>query len=932
MADLGNTAYSKAPRHTDPSTAQGIRIDPGPFVGIVKSNIDPMRSGRLQVWIPEMGGDPDDSSAWRTVTYASPFFGVTSPPTGEERRPPGQNFATNPHSYGFWMVPPDLGVKVICTFIMGDPYRGFWFACVPEWPNMHMVPAIAGPNGPVVEYNEQENEAANIPDFYKRQSTAHDVVGRQLNKQGLGNDKQRGKITSTSFRESPSNVFGFSTPGRPLTKPSPKPNDSEDQEDPVYQSSVTGRDGGHSLVMDDGDEQGNNRLLRIRSGTGNQIMMNDNCGFIHIITASGRAWLELDQAGNINMYAKGQFNVKADGPMQFEGQLIKMKSNSTFDIMAMASAKITGMAGLDLNTMAMAKLTGKKGVHVKGKDAFVTGDSCVYVNGGKGVDIKGACVTVNSGSGKKAQDAGMATPPMGMPTAEPWFGHSKDCSNGGSGLGLALGVGLAAASVAVNAFGKSGNFGGPQQSSVERAVEVPIGVGAMAPTAAGTPTGVSGASVPSLGSTDYGRFGIGGVTGASLNPDVPAAGAQPVQFGGLSPVNSTQVNGFYIPGQTSIPMTDNISSVGGYGDQNTLYRAPSGTDYGTLVSNNNVGPWTFGQNTQTNAAAVTEPGSLVGQPDAALFQAPITSTAGISSATAETYQRINDLQEGRGLLLNRIDANNTRLQDPNLTSDERWAINREQTQLTLEAGQTRLDQTALERSIEPQPTVSNEQLAQARDYAAQNDGGASQEFNQTWTDQPVSRADYANAGFSTGKIEDRVLPNQSGGGTAEQPFGPSGTVNSEVYPQGAVAIVDGQPVQTGIPDAPPTTNIPDTTYDREFVNQGLAGDSAGGLGDTVGSGQQSDLPIFGQLAGPEFGGTANAQTGALVLGDQEQRGVNSGLLAENPTPTSLTSPVSGSNPAPGAGSTAASEAGGDAGGGAKPLTIKKPPEKPAAAC
>ena len=583
MADFGNTEYSKAPRHTDPSVAQGVRIDPGPFIGIVKNNIDPMRAGRLQVWIPEMGGDPSDSSAWRTVTYASPFFGQTPVPKPNGKQITGQNFNTNPHSYGFWMVPPDLGVRVICTFIMGDPFRGFWFACVPEWPNMHMVPAIAGPNGPVVEYNEGPNEAANIPDFYKRQSTPHEVIAKQLSKQGLAGDKQRGAITSTSFRESPSGVFGFSSPGRLLTSPVIRATPSEgDEAEKTYERESAGRRGGHSIVMDDGDENGNNNLLRIRSSAGNQIMMNDNCGFIHLITASGRAWLELDQAGNINMYAKGQFNVKADGPMQFEGQLVKIKSNSTVDIFAPAAVKITGMAGLDLNTMAMAKLTGKAGVHVKGKDAFITGDSCVHVVGGKGVDIKGACVTVNGGSGKKAQDAGMASPTMGMPTAEPWPGHSKDCSSGGSGLGMALGA--AAIGVAVNAFSSSGGYGSPSSA-------FPVTVGAMATG------GVSGAGVSALGPTSSGSFGISGVSGVSGSSTQPAN--NDINFE-RQELPDDALGGFdnNIP-NNDIPMSTTSTSIGGYTNPDVQY---GGTEYSTIVNDTN---YSFASNTQLSPTALT---------------------------------------------------------------------------------------------------------------------------------------------------------------------------------------------------------------------------------------------------------------------------------------------------------------------------------------
>ena len=37
-----------------------IPSDPGPFVAKVKNNLDPTRSGRLQVWIPDLGAGQEE--------------------------------------------------------------------------------------------------------------------------------------------------------------------------------------------------------------------------------------------------------------------------------------------------------------------------------------------------------------------------------------------------------------------------------------------------------------------------------------------------------------------------------------------------------------------------------------------------------------------------------------------------------------------------------------------------------------------------------------------------------------------------------------------------------------------------------------------------------------------------------------------------------
>ena len=56
----------------------GVPAQFGPFSGVVKNNVDPTRSGRLQVYIEVFsGGDPEDSSKWTTVRYLPSFFGNT---------------------------------------------------------------------------------------------------------------------------------------------------------------------------------------------------------------------------------------------------------------------------------------------------------------------------------------------------------------------------------------------------------------------------------------------------------------------------------------------------------------------------------------------------------------------------------------------------------------------------------------------------------------------------------------------------------------------------------------------------------------------------------------------------------------------------------------------------------------------------------------
>lgn len=338
----------------------GVRIDSGPFIGIIKNNNDPIRSGRLQVWIPDLGGDEDNSKNWRTVSYASPFYGTTF----QSKTSKNNTFNEVSHSYGMWAVPPDVGNQVICTFIAGDPNRGYWFACVNPDLSHYMVPGLAagnyvdidnaGPNikaaysrndsvWPVTEFNQ--NDTKNIKSgWVNNAKPPHEAQVAILLEQGLDRDRVRGGISSSSQRESPSMVFGISTPGRPVNDP---------KDDPVFQQKlragtlteedlvIKSRKGGHTFVMDDGDQSGENQLIRLRTAGGHQILMNDSERVLYIANSDGTAWLEFTGGGHINVYSsagmhlrtEGDFDIQSDSNINIEAaDSIKIRAGSSYEL------------------------------------------------------------------------------------------------------------------------------------------------------------------------------------------------------------------------------------------------------------------------------------------------------------------------------------------------------------------------------------------------------------------------------------------------------------------------------------------------------------------------------------------------------------------------------------------------------------------------
>lgn len=334
---IDNRIGTKVNKNLQAGQASATSLNPYPYIGVVKNNLDPTRCGRMQVYIPELGGNPDDQTNWRTVSYASPYMGYTSTEINQGDTPDLQNgFAHVSHTYGMWAVPPDIGVEVLIIFVAGDPMRGYWIACVNSNLSRHMLPGMAssrfvdtnnantatassyvpGSLAPVVEFNENRVENQTNPDFYNINKPIHEPQYAVLKNQGLEQDTVRGTITSSSQRETPSHVFGISTPGRPTNDPA---------EDPTYVERLTAgqitedyyrvksRKGGHTFVMDDGSVLGDDQLVRLRTAKGHQILFHDTEDLVYISHAKGTSWIELSADGSINIYSKEGFNLRSEG-------------------------------------------------------------------------------------------------------------------------------------------------------------------------------------------------------------------------------------------------------------------------------------------------------------------------------------------------------------------------------------------------------------------------------------------------------------------------------------------------------------------------------------------------------------------------------------------------------------------------------------------
>lgn len=316
----------------------------GPFLAEVTNLLDPTYMGRMEVAL--LKGIPnsvDNQGETYIINYMSPFFGNTS------HRYEGNNssdFNDVKKTYGFWMVPPDVGTRVLVIFVDGDPNQGYLLGCVPHEFMNHMVPGIPAtkqtnltpeqrqkyqtdllPTGEFLTKTQKLND----PNVNKIGKPVHPFADRLL-AQGLLLDTTRGVTSSGARREVPGSVFGISTPG-PLDK-SPGAKKGKIGYEGNRQSFVS-RLGGTTFVMDDGDVNGQNELVRLRTRTGHQILLHNSQDLIYISNSKGTAWIELTSNGKIDIFAqdsvsihtKNDFNFRADRDINLEaGRNIHMRS------------------------------------------------------------------------------------------------------------------------------------------------------------------------------------------------------------------------------------------------------------------------------------------------------------------------------------------------------------------------------------------------------------------------------------------------------------------------------------------------------------------------------------------------------------------------------------------------------------------------------
>ena len=359
-----------------------VAPNPGPYEARVVSHLDPHFMGTLTVeLLKQTTAGNDGATPGQTIQakYLSPMAGQTTAWSVTDN----DTYRHSQQSYGWWMIPPDVGQTVLVIFAEGNPNQCYWLGCVQDRYMNFSMPGQAsttittdgtpddfkGKKIPAAEYNRRSEKGVG-QDPTKFLKPYQKRFLDQLVVQGLASkdfiDEFRGTTTSSARREVPSTVFGISTPG-PVDKTAGAPQGPQGLTDSVINTHRS-RLGGTSFVMDDGNDKilrktpasdgppeyanvslneldglrelPHNELVRLRTRTGHQVLLHNTEDLIYIANSKGTAWIELTSDGKIDVYAKdsismhteNDFNFTADRNITIEaGANIDFKASGTYN-------------------------------------------------------------------------------------------------------------------------------------------------------------------------------------------------------------------------------------------------------------------------------------------------------------------------------------------------------------------------------------------------------------------------------------------------------------------------------------------------------------------------------------------------------------------------------------------------------------------------
>jgi uncharacterized protein (DUF2345 family) len=287
--------------------------------GIVVDTDDPLQQGRLRVFCPSHGDDPSKILQLPWAVYISPFGGTIANSSFERN---GQT-TTGAVSYGFWAI-PEVGANVLVGCIDGDLRRRYWIGTMYDQQETHTLG-----NGRF-KWSSGGSADGPLSSAGKPIQPAYDNAKASFG--GNNNSPEwQARIADYSIAAVDGSLNQPPTPDKGSYLDQMQEDIAKSQQFGFNQDIVgsNGYDwsgfgglsfkaskvialtspGFASITLDD---RIFNSRTKLRSASGHMILMDDTNDRIYVKTNTGNAWMEMDSAGNVDVYSSRRISLSSD--------------------------------------------------------------------------------------------------------------------------------------------------------------------------------------------------------------------------------------------------------------------------------------------------------------------------------------------------------------------------------------------------------------------------------------------------------------------------------------------------------------------------------------------------------------------------------------------------------------------------------------------
>jgi hypothetical protein len=378
-------------------------------LGTVVDTNDPLEDGRIKVICPNWGetiNTPIDDLPWakRVALFGGQSFVGT--------RGPGIQTTKGGVAYGLWAV-PKVGATAVVACLDNDPHSRVYLGTVDDIGSTHTMPhgRWIYDSHPITDSISQAKPVGPLSSSEQLIQPLADNLKRAFNFTGQSNYEWRTRAADYSVTAVDVSMLSYTFSNVADDKNvtvdgwTSKQGYQQSRIDPTAQTTLTDKNydsmvvaltsaGFHAISLDDRQE---NCRIRLRTTAGHQIILDDTNERIYIATAQGNNWIELDQAGNIDLYASGNYSVHAAGDINMTSdQTIRMSGaqgvhiDSGADIRAQAIGDINVKTTANIRAHAAQSVFARADIDVNiaaGQNGYLTTGSTVNLSAGSNANI-----------------------------------------------------------------------------------------------------------------------------------------------------------------------------------------------------------------------------------------------------------------------------------------------------------------------------------------------------------------------------------------------------------------------------------------------------------------------------------------------------------------------------------------------------------------